>query len=186
MGSVPESIYFSLRTSQVILRTALSFHFLCLVLWALETLVQGFGEYDAMPPAGFHAINHVGFWLPIEMFVWFFGQIAITFEMDLMDDSKQWAVTFARTAEFLVFWMVLLVFAIAANIVHIVAAALELSDCRTTLCMLNSGFLIALIVILGIIILLEVIEIYHAWRYKKRLGIARPFIVFRENSKKRR
>lgn len=156
-----------LRRSQTVLRAALWFHMLLIAFWVSMTIVRGFGYYDASPPASFNVISHVGFWALIEVFVLGIGFMASTFDVDV--NAKNFHLAQARTIEFLTLWTIILVGGIGANIVHLVASALELSDCRSTLCMLNSGFLIAMMVVLGFLICLEILEIYIVFVYKKRL-----------------
>lgn len=170
-----DKIYYLLRTSHVIIRSALWFHASILVFWVCLSIVKGFCMYDAVPPASFHAISHIGFWVAIEIFVITIGFMSVSFDLSTFRDG--FALSVKRTIELMTFWTILLVFAIIANIIHLVAASLELSDCRTTLCMLNSGFLITLIVILGCLILLEILEIYIVYVYKKRLRVSNELIL---------
>ena len=162
-----DQVYYPLRTSQAVIRAALFMHALAVGFWALLTGISGFSLYDAVPPAGFHAVGHAFFWLFIEIFVVVIGLMTASFDLETCERGLM--LELKRKTEFMTFWTVVLVLAIAANVVHLVAAALELSDCRTTLCMLNNGFLIALIVLLGCVICLEILEIYIVYTYKKRM-----------------
>jgi len=173
------SIVHLLRTSQVTLRSALFMHVALLLVWSTASIVQGFGRYDAVPPAGFNAISHVGFWLAIEILVVAIGFMSISFDITTVE--KGLALTTKRIGKMITFWMVVLVLAMAANIVHIVAAALELKDCQSTLCLLNKGFLIALLVWLAVILFIEVMEFYAAYVYKHRIRVSHSeFLIKKE------
>jgi len=163
-----ENTVLQIKTGQVVLTATIWAQVFLVIYLVTCTLVPGFGFYDADPPAPFHAISHVGFWAAIEIFVVFVGAMSLYFDIGCKKDGL--VLAFERTREWLTFWFILLFVAIAANIIHIVAAGLELSDCRSSLCLNYSGFLVALIVLLSLIVALEVLQLYNIHVYKKRLN----------------
>jgi len=156
-----------IRASETILRGALALQVVLLFVWSTASIVVGFARYDAPAPQGFNAISHLGFWLGIEIVVVTLGAMFIP--CDLSGTKEQMIRSLRRTERLMIFWMVLVAIAIAANIVHIVACGVELKVCESTLCMLNSGYLIGLVVWLAVILFIETMIFYAAYIYKRRL-----------------
>jgi len=168
-------IYFRLKTSQTHLAACVAIHMFILIFWSTNTIVKGFGYYDAVPPASFNAISHTGFWLSIEIFVLFIGAISVYFGIESTQKGIEFGIE--STTSQMTFWCILIFIAIGANIVHLIASCLELADCRSTLCTLNNGFLIGMIAVLGTIIVLECIELYKIYEYKKYMKESRFILL---------
>lgn len=162
--------FLPIRASETTLRGALAMQVVLLFVWSTASIVTGFGKYDAPAPQGFNAISHLGFWLGIEIVVVTLGAMFIP--CDLSGAKDQVLRNLRRADRLMTFWMVLLGVAIAANIVHLVACGVELSVCESTLCLMNSGFLIGLVVWLAIILFIEVVTFYSTYIYKRRLRYA--------------
>lgn len=166
-----------LESSQTVLTFALWFHILFLGMWALLTLIPGFARYDAVPPLGFHGIAHASFWLFFEMvFVYAVG--AQTAFFNVKSSKRGLFLDLEHTIELMTFWTFILVVAIAANILHVVACGMELSQCLSTVCQTKKAFLIAFIVLLSFLILVEMMEIYIVYVYKKRMRRAPLLIIW--------
>lgn len=165
----PAFLAILLRRYQVGIRAIVAMQMICLVLWSVGSVVPGFGFYDGA--AGkFNAISHLGFWLGLEIFILFVGMAALSFEMNntvYESDDPRAIQQVNLTGTWLIFWIVMLVLGILANITHIVACAFELSDCSSSLCMNFPGFLIAFIVLLSIVLLIEVSGLYYACMFKR-------------------
>jgi len=59
------------------------------------------------------------------------------------------------------------VVAILAHVVHIVASILELVRCTSILCMKNNGFLIAITVLFGFLIIVESVILFYISKLNK-------------------
>jgi len=170
-----DSVFYRIKTSQTVLGANLLVHGVSCFFWSFLPIVNGFGRYDAAPPASFHAVSHTGWWLAIEFFVVLFGVFAVLFTVQRVERGI--ALALLLTRRWLNFWMALVVGGIAANIVHLVASALEYSDCRSTLCLENGGFLIAMIVICAVLICVELFELYGIYRYKGRIDESADILI---------
>ena len=159
-----------LRYSGTALRAMLIAQALILIAWSCGSVVRGFALYDGTP-GRYNAISHTGFWLGYETFVVVVGLMSIAFAVSAL--GRTLALEMATTIRALGFYAVLLVLAIAAHAAHIVACALELSDCTSTLCVEQNGFLIALIVLLGCLVVLEFVQLLYVAQYRKHLRYAR-------------
>jgi hypothetical protein len=181
MDDVLEPAYYRLKVSEATITACIIIHGLVLFFWATCGLIKEFNYYDAVPPAGFHAITHLGFWLGIELIVLLIGALSYTFSITASE--KGFFYELNRVGELLSFWLFLLLGAIAANIVHLIAAAMELADCRSSLCVDRHGFMIAIVAIIKCLIALELIELYFISKYKKRLKYSKRMLVLNNKIK---
>ena len=148
------------RTS---LRVLILMHALILGVWCVFSIVPGFAYYDG-PTNVYNPVSNTGFWLAIEFITVLVGSFAVSYELVPM--ARGPALDAASTVRKLTFWIVVLVVALAANIAHIVASGIEMSNGDSTLAMTESGFLIGLFVILGLVVLLECIELVYIGKYR--------------------
>lgn len=177
-------LFILLRRSQIAIRAVVTFQALLLILWATGAVVPGFGFYDGMAGV-FNAISHPSFWLAWEIFLLYVGGGVLSFEVSntvTKEDDPQSIQQVRSVRNWIIFWVVLLVIGMGANITHIVACGTELSNCSSTLCMNYSGFLIAFVVLLSILIFVEVTGLYYACIYKRDL---RWLILWLKQSKRR-
>ena len=124
----------------------------------------------------FTAVCHTGFWVAWDFVVLAVGVASIGFGLwvgakgDLVKDIT-------RTRSWLVAWLVLLILGIAAHIVHFVATIFEMRDCETTLCVDSNtqGFLTAILVGIGALIVLEVLQFYRGYTHAKHIRQVNKF-----------
>lgn len=174
-------LYVLLERDQIGLRSIVAMQMVLLVLWSIGTIVPGFGFYDGQVGV-FNAISHTGFWLSWEIFLLFLGGATLSFAItaSLMQTTKkdlhERIEQLRRSYVWIIFWVIVLIIAIAANITHIVACGVELSYCSSTLCMDTSGFLIAFIVLLSLVIVVEVTAFVYACLFRRDLRLLRLFL----------
>lgn len=158
--------YIHIHWSYTILRAVLFMQIVFLFLWCMESLVPGFALYDGT--AGrFNAISHIGWWVWIEAFTIFIGALSNSFNVQALE--KGLGVDGSRIYSMLGFTAFCYLVAIVANIVHLIASALELSNCSSTLCMDWPGFLTGFIVLLSILIFVECCALYYVAQYRKHI-----------------
>jgi len=136
-----------LNTYQYGLRIMLVIQAIFLFLWSFSSIVEGMGDV-MLYEDGFNAVSHLGFWLAIEIITLTIGFLSVTVK-------KQ------RVYPFVV------VVAILAHVVHIVASILELVRCTSILCMKNNGFLIAITVLFGFLIIVESVILFYISKLNK-------------------
>lgn len=136
-------------------------------LWLLATLVPGFCLYDGNT-SEVNAVTHVGWWAVIEMFALVIGMASIYFRLNYNRKGRI-EKGVADVRNYLVLYIVVLVFAIVSNVLHAVLSIFEVVNCSSTLCTDSYGFLIVLIVILFVLALFEAWLIYRSVVYRNNL-----------------
>ena len=164
---INKEVLYNLKSSQVGLTSTVLIRAVLLFIWTSFSSVDGFALYNAPDPLAFHAISHLWFWLAFDWFVLIIGALTLGFGISIYEDGLQVSLVSASRQSNL--WFALDMIGIMANITHIVASSLELAQCTSTLCLANDGFLIALIVILGIILVLYIVELIKIHVYKKAI-----------------
>ena len=135
--------------------------------WSVFSVVPGFARFDG-DPTEVSAVSHIGWWIPIEIIALTVGGLSVFISFQYNRDQKIEA-SISKVRGWLVFYIVVLAVAIAANLVHLALSSIELSNCTSTLCMSNKGFLIVLLVFLVVLALLEAWAIYRVVTYSTNL-----------------
>lgn len=166
-GLTNEQTLVLLKYNQTGVVTIIFLALIVLVLWSIASIVPGFARFDGAAGET-SAISHIGWWIAIEIFVLVVGAMSTFFGLHY---TKEGAIEkgVGRVRSFLTFYIFVLAIAIAANITHLVLSGLELSNCTSTLCTSQKGFLIALLVILAVLAFLEGWQIYRVVTYSNNL-----------------
>ena len=160
-------VFVLLKNNQTGVDTIVLVQLLWLILWSLASLVPGFALFDGT--AGeVSALSHIGWWMAIDIIVLFVGAKSTGFGLHY---NKNGVIEkgVGKVMAFLSFYIFVLVIGILAYIAHLVLSAIELSNCTSTLCVDQKGFLIALIVGLSIMTILFGWQIYRVVTYRGNL-----------------
>ena len=135
--------------------------------WYIFSVVPGFAKFDGAAGET-SAVSHTGWWLYIEAIAIFIGAMSIYFGLHY---TKRGTIEkgVGRTRDFLKFYVFVLVIAIIANIIHFVLCGIEYSNCTSTLCTQHSGFLVALMILIGFITFVEMWQIYRVFTYSHNI-----------------
>ena len=137
------------------------------VTWLVFSVVPGFARFDG-DPLETSAVSHIGWWIPIEVITLVIGGLSVFISFQYNRDQRIEA-SISKLRGWLVFYIVMLAVAIAANLVHLSLSALELSYCTSTLCVSHKGFLLVLLVFLVTLAVLEAWAIYRVVTYSTNL-----------------
>jgi len=144
-------IFDLLKSNQTGINVVVWFQRLVLMLWLLTSLVPGFCLFDGAPGA-VSAVSHIGWWAAIEVFVLGVGATSTYFGLHYTQDGViEKGVD--RTLTYLWFYQIVLVLGIIGHIVHDVLAWIEYSQCTSTLCTTQGGFLLTLCIALIVLII---------------------------------
>lgn len=135
--------------------------------WTVFSVVPGFARFDG-DPTEISAVSHIGWWIPIEIITLVVGGLSVFISFQYNRDQKIEA-SISSLRGWLVFYIVILAIAIAANLVHLALSIVELTHCTSSLCMSNKGFLIVLLGFLVVLALLEAWAIYRVITYSTNL-----------------
>lgn len=165
MNIPPGSIERVITLYQVGLKMFLFMQATLLFLWSFTSIVEGMGDTLYME-AGFHAVSHIGFWLAIEIIIVFIGCSTLT----ILPNKKK-TNNANHINRVLIFYQVILVIGIIANIIHIVACGMELGRKTSILAMKNNGILVAILIIYAVLIVIESASIYYSYKYRQVLKL---------------
>lgn len=160
------------------------------MLWLALSFVPGFALYDGTPGHA-HPISHFGWWIIIEAAVIACGLLTYKYRLSASNLSAsakfEFSITDARN--YLVFYMVMLVFGIVSNCVHFALTLVENSFCSSSFCRgfnvidpanapllaqppTTSVYLILFLTLLGLLVLFQIILMFRAFGYRTHLGYA--------------
>lgn len=142
---------------RVVLTANIVTHAIALVAWACADLVPGWARYDGLPGT-FNALSHGAFWLAYEVITLIVGALCLSVAKREAIVSRIWL------------WIVMLVIAILANMVHLVATIFERISCTSTLCSDRPGFIVGIFVLLTVVMCIEAINIYYATSYSNEIN----------------
>jgi hypothetical protein len=131
------------------IRLYVGFQVFLLMLWSLATLVEG-AATPLVDEAGVHSVSHLGFWLAFEIFLVYVGGTVGAYSNNVTS-----------------VYIFLLVLGIAANGLHSAFSIVEAVRCTSLLCVGNNGILISFAVLFGLLLFLECVLLYHAYRYQQ-------------------
>ena len=140
-----------LKSNQTGINVVVWFQRFILMLWLLTSLVPGFCLFDGAPGA-VSSVSHIGWWAAIEVFVLGVGATSTYFGLHYTRDGViEKGVD--RTMTYLWFYQIVLILGIISHIVHDVLAWIAYSQCTSTLCTTQGGFLLTLCIVLIVLII---------------------------------
>lgn len=141
------------------------------LLWELTTIVPGFALYDGSPST-LSAYTHAGWWMVIDTLTLAFGLSATYFGLNYASEEGVLERGVERTHEWLGAYVVMLIFASIADLVHAAFSLSELGACESSLCRGNQWNLIVLVVVLFLRAVLLQWCAFRAWVFKCNLKLA--------------
>ena len=168
-----EATYYRIKSSQIVLRAILLIHVLVLLFWVMTSIVEGIG-YQPVVQQVLFSQSHIGWWFFVELFVLFIGVLSISFDITLYQDGIYASV--GKIRSMVKFWCLFVLGAIVSNVLHLVGSILELSNCVSILCTKNNAFLIGMNTVIGVLIVLEFMELYLAYVYVRRIKESRSLL----------
>lgn len=165
-----EDIYSLLMNNGLGIDTLVFIQSLLFVIWQLFSLIQGFALYNGNPAPS--TVSNLGWWSALEFVVLMLGARATGFKLNLSTNMTQLELSVANSIKYLTFYVIALIIAIVAEIIHAVLLCAELVNGSGTLATTNPVFGW---IFFGMIIVMIGIDIWIAVRasiYRTNLNYA--------------
>lgn len=163
-----EDVVELLRLNQTGLISVLVVQSLIMVLWLGADIIPGFVLYNGAS-GNLSAYTHGFWWRVIELISILIGSASTYFGLDYLGDPGTITRSVARTEQWLVVYIVVLVIAIVSHMIHAILTIFEYANCDSTLCTAHEWVMIMLIFFLILSAVISAWQITRAYTFRENL-----------------